>query len=171
MDDGRRRRRRQARETRARGDEAREETRGRTFERSDGVFNPPRVAVGAPRERRVFLFKKKEKEKEIRFATAGGKRYSTPAHEEKSREECTVDRFWIDALSLERFNREYRDHKPVVVRFIENEEEEEEEANEKKKKKKKKKKNNNNSYNDDDKDAASASASASAASGSTFKRC
>ncbi len=113
-------------------------------------------------ERDAFFVQEEGEGEGNKVRDGGWKRYSTPAHEEKSREECTVDRFWIDALSLERFNREYRDHKPVVVRFIENEEEEEE-ANEKKKKKKKKKKNNNNSYNDDDKDAASASATASAA--------
>ena len=74
-------------------------------------------------ERDAFFVQEEGEGEGSNVRDGGWKRYSTPAHEEKSREECTVDRFWIDALSLERFNREYRDQKPVVVRFIENEEE------------------------------------------------
>ena len=74
-------------------------------------------------ERDAFFVQEEGEGEGNNVRDGGWKRYSTPAHEEKSREECTVDRFWIDALSLERFNREYRDQKPVVVRFIENEEE------------------------------------------------
>jgi hypothetical protein len=47
----------------------------------------------------------------------GWKRYAVPAHEEKEENECTIDRCHIRDLSLAKFNRKYREKKPVVVTF------------------------------------------------------
>jgi hypothetical protein len=47
----------------------------------------------------------------------GWKRYAVSAHEEKEENECTIDRYHIRDLSLEKFDREYRETKPVVVTF------------------------------------------------------
>jgi len=47
----------------------------------------------------------------------GWKRYAVPAHEEKEENECTIDRYHIRDLSLAKFNRKYREKKPVVVTF------------------------------------------------------
>jgi hypothetical protein len=60
----------------------------------------------------------------------GWKRYAVPAHEEKEENECTIDRCHIRDLSLAKFNRKYREKKPVVVTFDTKFDEEEEEKNE-----------------------------------------
>jgi len=47
----------------------------------------------------------------------GWKRYTVPAHDADNN--CAIDRYRIDELSLEKFNREYREKRPVVVSFRE----------------------------------------------------
>ena len=60
----------------------------------------------------------------------GWKRYAVPAHEEKEENECTIDRCHIRDLSLAKFNRKYREKKPVVVTFDTKFDEEEEKKRE-----------------------------------------
>ena len=77
----------------------REETRrgkrrGRTFERSDGVFNPPRVAV-EHQERDAFFVQEEGEGEVLLFATAGGKdiqRRLTKKRVEKSARSIVLDR-------------------------------------------------------------------------------
>ena len=55
---------------------------------------------------------------DLKGGGGGWKRYAVPAHEEeKTEKECTIDRYRIRELSFEKFNREYREKKPVVVKF------------------------------------------------------
>lgn len=56
-------------------------------------------------------------DEDLKGGGGGWKRYAVPAHEEKEENECTIDRYHIRDLSLEKFNREYREKKPVVVTF------------------------------------------------------